>query len=76
MKLKQVVLIGGPDDGVIDPWQSRYSCKQQEELTFSIEIGEYSVEWVLQVKRRSLSLPGLPGIIIVVVYIRWRVGTP
>jgi len=23
-RLKQLVLIGGPDDGVITPWQSRY----------------------------------------------------
>lgn len=25
-KLSQLVLIGGPDDGVITPWQSRYAC--------------------------------------------------
>ena len=24
IRLKQLVLIGGPDDGVITPWQSRY----------------------------------------------------
>ena len=25
LKIKQMVLIGGPQDGVITPWQSRYS---------------------------------------------------
>ena len=24
LRLKQMVLIGGPDDGVITPWQSRW----------------------------------------------------
>ena len=24
IKLQQLVLIGGPDDGVVTPWQSRY----------------------------------------------------
>lgn len=24
LKVEQVILIGGPDDGVITPWQSRY----------------------------------------------------
>lgn len=24
LKLKNLILIGGPDDGVITPWQSRY----------------------------------------------------
>ncbi|KAL5291145.1 PPT2 family protein [Megaselia abdita] len=25
-KLEKLVLVGGPDDGVITPWESRYSC--------------------------------------------------
>ena len=26
LKLQKLVLIGGPDDGVITPWQSRYDA--------------------------------------------------
>ena len=26
MAIEDLVLIGGPDDGVISPWQSRYWC--------------------------------------------------
>lgn len=26
-KLKKLVLVGGPDDGVITPWQSRYALR-------------------------------------------------
>lgn len=38
-KLKKVVLIGGPDDGVITPWQSRYDVLDM----FVLEVSQTSI---------------------------------
>lgn len=27
MAIQDLVLVGGPNDGVISPWQSRYACR-------------------------------------------------
>ena len=43
LKIKQLVLIGGPDDGVITPWQSRYNS-----LTVAHYVIAMQYFWILQ----------------------------
>ena len=51
LALEQLVLIGGPDDGVITPWQSRWDItlplmpQEMYSITGVLAQAEYRVEW-------------------------------
>ena len=54
-KLKKLILIGGPDDGVITPWQSRWVSMKLFQITWENKPNDKGKQWNYRVISYRLS---------------------